>query len=79
MKADSMGTWTEQKRARMGWITNAQRKQLVSDGKLKPGHVAGEKCGCCVHIEGTLGGHRCAKGDFATRVNCYCSAFEAKR
>jgi hypothetical protein len=78
MKSDSMGTWTEQVRARMGWITNAQRKERVSKGKLKPGHVAGEKCMCCDHLVSNHG-DRCSKGDFVTRVNCYCNEFDPKK
>ncbi len=78
MKADQFGTLTEQKRHRMGWITNAQRKELVSQGKLKPGHVAGEKCMCCAHLV-SVHGDRCSKGNFATRANCYCNEFEVRK
>lgn len=78
MKADQYGTFTEQKRARMGWINNSERKRLVSERVLKPGHIAGEKCGCCAHREHKGESIKCAKGDFATRVNSYCKEFEAK-
>lgn len=78
MKADRFGTWTEQRRYRMGWITSSERKRLVSQGKLKPGHVSGDKCMCCAHLVSDHG-DRCSKGDFVTRVNCYCNEFEATK
>lgn len=80
MKADRCGAWAEQKRYRMGWITNAERKQKVQEGKLRPGHKDGEKCGCCTQASSIRisGGLHCDKGDFATRLNCYCNDFTRK-
>lgn len=75
MKADRCGAWAEQCRYRQGWITGSERKQRVQEGKLRPGHLDGEKCMCCKHLEST----RCSKGNFATRVNCYCNEFESKK
>lgn len=77
MKADRCGAWAEQKRFRAGWVTATERKQLVQAGKLKPGNTDGQKCLCCTHLSSNQ--NHCTKGDFATRVNCWCDNFELKK
>lgn len=68
MKADWCGTFAEQKRHRMGWITAVERKNKAP---------AAEKCSFCVHISRFNSKH-CDLGDFATRPNCYCKEFKPK-
>ncbi len=77
MKADHYGAFAEQCRFRAGWVTATERKQLVQEGKLRPGHLDGEKCMCCKHLR-TWGTPHCTKANFGTRANCYCKEFESK-
>ena len=77
MKADKYGTCSEQVRWRMGWISATERKARVSAGELKPGHIAGEKCACCTHLN-RFNSNACDLGKFAIRPNSYCREFLPK-
>lgn len=65
MHASYSGTLTEQQRFRMGWLKCRERKRK---GILS-------HCGSCEHISGN---NRCSKGDFATRVGCFCDEFKKR-
>jgi hypothetical protein len=88
MKADRMGTWTEQVRARMGWMSPAQRKASAAPGELRL------TCSGCKHFylkeipnrDGGVGncspycGHPDAAGRMghATRESALCDRWEMK-
>lgn len=76
MRADYCGTLSEQARYRLGWITPTERKERCSRGELKPGHICGQKCQTCVHLDSS--GKHCALGNFATRPNAYCDRWQLK-
>jgi hypothetical protein len=69
-----MKTTIADRRKAAGWITNDVRKQLVSQGKLRPGNTTGQKCLCCKHLRND----RCVKHDIPTGINAYCRSFEQK-
>jgi ParB/RepB/Spo0J family partition protein len=68
-------TTIAQRKAAAGWITNDARKKLVSEGKLRPGHLDGEKCMCCNQFNGN---DRCNLHDIPTGANAYCKDMISK-
>lgn len=64
MKADSCGTWIEQKRHKVQWLTSSERRANGLKGK----------CGDCGGRDTNHGTH-CKTHDFATRAGAVCGNF----
>lgn len=73
MKADQYGAWAEQCRFKQGWLSFGARNAKVANKELSANH----KCGNCAELT-TDHGTRCKKGDFATKVNNACDAFQLR-
>lgn len=69
MKADNCGTWTEQKRHKMGWLPARQRPQC---GNCKNKDVSFSMPETAYEKEI----FRCKKGDFATAKTAICNEWE---
>lgn len=67
MKADSCGTWTQQKLYKAGFLTASERKQQgIKD-----------TCGSCRSLDQKHGAH-CKKHDFKTRTGAVCKEFKER-